>query len=61
MFVKYSFSNSKMVTHIKKTFFTPILYVLDEITMFEMALGEVVLNFKLDLLFVVHTHALRAN
>ena len=27
----------------------------------EMALGEVVLIFKLDLMFVVHTHALRAN
>ena len=31
------------------------------VSMFEMALGVVVLNFKLDLMFVVHTHALRAN
>ena len=29
--------------------------------MFEMALVKVVLIFKLDLMFVVHTHALRAN
>ena len=61
MLTKLSFSNPKMVTYIKKPFFTPILYVLDEITMFEMALVKVVLILKLDLMFVVHTHALRAN
>ena len=61
MLTKLSFSNPKMVTYIKKPFFTPILYVLDEITMFEMVFAKVVLIFKLDLMFVVHTHALRAN